>query len=120
MPSSVEPVARVVDQRDQRRDVASPASRAPSAPRAPSAVSGAVRMMRITSSILATAMARPTSDVGALARLVEQELGAPADHLLAERDEGLEHVRAGSSARGRPPFSATMLAPNEVCSGVKR
>ena len=27
-------------------------------------------------------------DVGAVARLVEQELGAPADHLLAEGDEG--------------------------------
>ena len=30
--------------------------------------------------------------VGAVARLVEQELRAPGDHLLAERDEGLQHV----------------------------
>ncbi len=55
--------------------------------------------------------------MGAVARLVEQEFGAPRDDFFAERDE-----RVSRSFRfitcGRPPSSATMLAPKLVCSGV--
>ena len=43
-----------------------------------------VRMSRITSSILATAIASPTSTWRAVARLVEPELGTPRDDFLAE------------------------------------
>ena len=46
--------------------------------------SGASRMSSMTSSILATAMAKPDKDMRAIARLAQQELGAAADHLLAE------------------------------------
>ena len=74
----------------------------------------------MTSSILATAMARPHQHVGAVARLVEQELGAPRDHFLAEVDEGARSSPCRFICSGRPPFSASMLAPNVVCSGVKR
>ncbi|MCR6650572.1 MAG: hypothetical protein NVV73_03250 [Cellvibrionaceae bacterium] len=49
-------------------------------------------MSRITSSMLATAMARPTRTWAPLARLFQQVLGAPADDLLAEGDEGAQHV----------------------------
>ena len=46
----------------------------------------------MTSSMFATAMARPHKHVGALARLAEEELGAAADDLLAEIDEGADQV----------------------------
>ena len=74
----VDAVARIVDERDQRRDVRAPASRgAISASRAVFG-SGAVRIRRITSSMLATAMARPHSTWARSRALFEQELGAPA------------------------------------------
>ena len=81
--------AGLVDQRDQRRHVARPARRAPSGARAPSAGSGARRISAITSSILATAMARPTSTWARSRALRELEERAPRDDLLAEGDEGL-------------------------------
>ena len=58
-------------------------------------------------------------DVGAVARLVEQELGAARHHLFAEGDEGVSRSFRFIIC-GRPPLSATMLAPKLVCSGVKR
>jgi hypothetical protein len=57
--------------------------------------------------------------MAALARLAQLERGAAGDDLLAEGDEGGQEV-AQVSCSGRPPFSASMLQPNEVCSGVKR
>ena len=67
VPSGDDDVARLVDQRQQRADIARPASRAPSAPTRAAAASGLARIRRITSSILATAMARPTSSAPARA-----------------------------------------------------
>ena len=42
--------------------------------------------------MLATAIARPTCDVRGVARLGEQELGAPRDDVLAEVEERAQHV----------------------------
>ncbi len=42
----------------------------------------------MTASMLATAMARPTKHVRALARLAQLEARAPGDDLFAELDEG--------------------------------
>ena len=112
-------VARIVDQRDQRR------------PRSLAGQSRAIKPSRASLASFERADqldhlvdvgdrdGEADQDVGAVARLAEQELGAPRDHLLAERDEGGQHVLEVITS-GRPPSSATMLAPNEVCSGVKR
>ena len=54
--------------------------------------SGEVRIRRITSSILATAIARPTWICAASRALVEQIFGAPGDDFLAEVEEGDQHV----------------------------
>ena len=69
------------------------------APRAPSPASAEVRIRRMTSSILATAMARPTRIWARVARLAEHEVGAPGDDLLAEVDEGLHAIAADSGSR---------------------
>ena len=58
-------------------------SRAISAARA-AAASGLARISRITSSMLATAMARPTSRCAPVPRLGQFEAGAAEDHVLAE------------------------------------
>ena len=58
--------------------------------------------MRMTSSMWATAIARPDEHVRPVARLAEQELRPPADHFLAEGDERRQHVlqvhRLGAAA----------------------
>ena len=70
--------------------------------------SGAVRIRRMTSSILATAMARPTCTWARVARLAEQMLGAPGDDLLAELDEGAQEIleiqESPAGRRSRPPY----------------
>ena len=63
--------------------------------------SGEVRMSRITSSMLATAMARPTWTWARVARLRQQVLGAAGDHVLAELEERAQHV--GERHHLRPP-----------------
>ena len=70
-------------------------------------------------------------DVGALARLVEQELGAPADDLLAELDKGadqvleVEHLRTAAverhhvgAERGLQGRVAVELVEHDVGHGV--
>jgi hypothetical protein len=57
--------------------------------------------------------------MGAVARLAQQEFRAAADDFLAEGDEG-RSMSSSVISSGLPPFSATMLQPKEVCSGVKR
>ena len=54
--------------------------------------SGAARISLITSSILATAIARPTRTCARSRALRSRIFGAAADDLLAEGDEGLQHV----------------------------
>ena len=56
------------------------------------AASGLARISRMTSSILATAMARPDQIVRPVARLAEIEPGTADDHFLAEADEALQRV----------------------------
>ncbi len=91
MPVVVERVARIGDQRDQRRHILRRPDALMSASRA-AAASGDVRMRRITSSMLATAMASPTCTCAASRALRQLELGAPGDDLFAEVDEGDEEV----------------------------
>ena len=85
-------VARIVDQRDQRaRRPAAGQSRAISASRA----SFASFEARISADHLVDIGDRDgeaDQHVGAVARLVEAELGAAGDDLLAERDEGRQQV----------------------------
>ena len=70
----------------------SPAIRAPSRLRAPRSASFAARISSITSSILATATARPTSTWARSRALPSRILGAPRHDLFAEGDEGRDHV----------------------------
>ena len=105
---------------DQRRDVGRPASRGPSAARAPSpgrARCGSARSPRRC--WRRRRRGRPGCGRGrapCAARTSVRRVMTSS----RKRDEGLEHLLAGSSARGRPPFSASMLTPKLVCSGVKR
>ena len=87
----VDAVARVVDERDQRRDVA----RRPVA--AHQRLAGGVRIRRRADEAddlvdIGDRDREAAQHVGALARLVEQELGAAGDDLLAEIDEGPDEV----------------------------
>ena len=68
--------------------------------------------------MLATAIARPTQDMGPLARLAQLEDRAPGDHFLAESDEGDDDVLERQHLAAGRRSSASMLTPNEVCSGV--
>ncbi len=99
MPSSLIAVARIVDQRDQRLTTSWPASRAPSTPRAPRLASAEARISGMTSSILATAMARPTRTWARSRALLSRNLVRRDDHLFAERDEGVEQVLQGHHQR---------------------
>ena len=77
------------------------------------------RMMRITSSICATAMARPTSTWARSRALASRNL------VRRVTTSSRKATKAASMSlsfivSGRPPFSATTLAPNEVCSAEKR
>ena len=51
-----------------------------------------------------------------LTRLVQQEGRAPGDDILAEGDEGLSGTGFRVQLFRPPPFSASMLQPNEVCN----
>ena len=89
MPSVVDPVARVVDERDQRRDVV----RRPVA--AHQGLAGGVRIRRRADEAddlvdVGDRDGEAAQHMGAVARLVEQELGAAGDDLLAEVDEGAD------------------------------
>ena len=81
-------VARLVDQRDQRRHVARPASRAPSG--ASRAVVGIGRAADQRDDLvdIGDGDGEADQDMGALARLAEIERCAGVDDLLAEGDEG--------------------------------
>ena len=59
-------------------------------------------------------------DMGAVARLAEQELGAPRDHLLAEGDEGGEQVLQVHHQRAAAVERHHVGAEATICSGVKR
>ena len=85
------PVARVVDQLDQRDR----GGRRPFALH--QGLAGRVRIGRRADQPdhlvdIGDRDGEADQDMGAVARLVEQELGAPRHHLLAERDEGGEQV----------------------------
>ena len=76
-------------------------------------------MSLITSSILATAMASPTSTWARSRALLSRN--------FVRRDTTSSRKARKAPSRsfrvitcGRPPSSATTLAPNEDCSGVKR
>ena len=88
----VDPVARIVDQLDQRLDVARPASGASINCSRAVCGSGALRISVITSSILATAIARPTSTWARSRALRSRNFVRRLIDLLAEGDEGLQHV----------------------------
>ena len=84
-------VARIVDQRDQGRDVARrPVARHQGLARLVGVARGADQPDHLVD--IGDRDGEADQHVGAVARLVEQELGAPRDHLLAERDEGLQQV----------------------------
>ena len=98
-------VARIVDQRDQRgrRRVAGQ-SRAIKASRASLAsLRGADQPDDFVD--IGDRDGEADQHMGAVARLVEQELGAPRNHLLAEGDEGrqqvlqVHHLRAAAVER---------------------
>ena len=87
----VDLVARIVDERDQRRDVV----RRPIA--AHQRLARRVRIRRRADEAddlvdIGDRDRKAAQHVGALARLVEQELGAAGDDLLAEIDEGPDQV----------------------------
>ncbi len=84
-----------------------------------SAVSFEVRMIRITSSICATAMARPTS-VWARSRAFASRNLVRRPTTSSRKATNAWRKSSSVIGCGRPPLSATMLAPNEVCSGEKR
>ena len=92
-------VARIGDQLDQRRDVL----RRPVARHqlllAPRPGDGAWRMSLITSSMLATAMARPTRTWARSRALLSRNLVRRRHDLLAEGGEGLDHVLEVEAAR---------------------
>ena len=77
------------------------------------------RISLITSSMLATAMARPT-------KMWARSRALPSRNLVRRETTTSRNAMNAVSmslrfiTSGRPPSSATMLAPNEVCSGVKR
>ena len=93
----VDLVARIVDQRDQRRHVAAPASRASINCSRAVAGSGAVRISCDDFVDIGDGNGQADQHMGAVARLVEQEPGAARHHFLAECDERREHVAARSS-----------------------
>ena len=95
-----------------------PASRAPSAPRAPSRVRrGADQRDHLVD--IGDRDREADQDMRALARLVQQELGAAGDDLLAEVDEGL---RMSLSVMQLRPAAVQRhhVGAEDVCSGVKR
>ena len=82
-------------------------------------VSGEVRMRRITSSMLATAMARPTCRGAAARALARRNL---VRRVTTSSRKSMKATRKSLrfSISGRPPFSAIMLAPKEDWSWLKR
>ena len=84
-----EPVARIVDERDERTPPPPPASRAPSIPRGRRRRPSSSRMIADHLVDMGDGDGEADQGVRPLPRLVEEELGPPADHLLAEGDEGL-------------------------------
>ncbi len=93
-------------------------SRAIKASRA-SLASFEARISLITSSILATAMARPTS-TWARSRALPSRCLVRRDTTSSRKAMKATSMSFSVISSGRPPSSATMLAPNEDCSGVKR
>ena len=91
-------VARIGDQFDQRPPSLAGQSRAIKPSRA-SLASCEPRISAITSSILATAMARPTRIWPRSRALPSWKLGAPRHDLFAEGDEGGDHVLQGHQLR---------------------
>ena len=77
------------------------------------------RISRITSSILATAMARPTRTWARSRALLRRNLVRRATTSSRNATKVVSRSFRFITC-GRPPSSATMLAPNEDCSGVKR
>ena len=87
------------DQRDQRRHVGRRPVAAPSAARAPPTGSGARRIISITSSMLATAMARPTSTWARSRAWLSSNLVRRVMTSARKRDEGLEQLLEGHQPR---------------------
>ena len=58
-----------------------------------------------------TAIAKPDQHMRTVARLVQQELGAPGDHLLAERDECVQQVLEVHDLRPAAVRARRMLTP---------
>ena len=91
MPSAVRRVARIGDQRDQRRHVLRwPVARH-------QGFAGLGRILRGADQAddfvnVGNRNGEADQDVGAVARLAQQELGAARDHFLAEGDEGLQQI----------------------------
>ena len=87
----LQPVARIVDQRDQRRHVLGrPAP-------AHQFLARRIRVLGVADDAdhlvdIGDGDGEADQHMRAVARLGEQELGAPGHHLLAEGDEGDEHV----------------------------
>ena len=116
MPSSAQHVARIGDQRDQRRHVARrPGARHQRLARRALVGRGADQADHLVD--IGDGDGEADLDMRAVARLVEQILGAPRDDLLAEVEEGDQHVACSVIISGLPPFSAIMLAPKLVCIG---
>ena len=86
-----EPVARIVDQRDHRRDVLGrPVARHQGVARGVGIGRGADHADDLVD--IGDRDREADQDMGAVAGLVEQELGAARDHLLAEGDEQRQQV----------------------------
>ena len=86
-----EPVPRIVDQRDHRRDVLGrPVALHQGFARGGGIGRGADHVDDLVD--IGHRDGETDQDVGAVARLVEQEFGAPGDDLFAERDEDRQQV----------------------------
>ena len=83
------------------------------------AESGEVRMRRITSSMLATAIARPTW-ICALSRALVSRYLVRRVTTSSRKSRNARSMSVSVSISGRPPFSAIMLAPKLDCRAVKR
>ena len=91
VPSAVEPVAGIVDQRDHRRDVLGrPVARHQGFARGVRIGRGPDHANDLVD--IGDRDRKTDQDMGAVARLVEQELGAARHHLFAEGDEQRQQV----------------------------
>ena len=112
------PVAGIVDQRDHRLDVLGrPVARHQRVARGVRIGRGADNANDLVD--IGDRNREADQDMGAVARLVEQEFGAPRHHLFAERDEQrqqvlqVHHLRPAGVERHH-------VGGKFVCSGVKR